>query len=233
MYFISCMTIISFGILAYASLEYLIFGRKIYAYRNMYAAILSMISSSVSMAKLSTDSDRDDSAISRFAFFSFCIFITFLLINLFISILNETMEAVKSREVGNDSTFDQDMNDHIFYKVRKLFSFMEKRQNDRVGKLYMLIIIQQLIFLHFSIALFLSTLLTNHSKLTFLQYNNFISHALDRRLPQIWGQENCTTYSERKKKRIFWLSKRRIYYKTKFCLDASNLCPLIPTIKFL
>ena len=97
----------------------------------MYAAIISMIRSSVSMAKLSTDTDRDDSTISRFAFFSFCIVINFLLINLLISILNETMAAVKSNEVGNDSTFDQQMSDHIFKKVRKLFSFMDKRQTDR------------------------------------------------------------------------------------------------------
>ena len=34
-------------------------------------------------------------------------------------------------------------------------------------------------------------------------------------------------------KRKFWLLKRRISYKTKFCLDTSNLYPLIPTIKFL
>ena len=40
-------------------------------------------------------------------------------------------------------------------------------------------------------------------------------------------------YNERKKKHIFWLSKRRMYYKNKFCLDTSNLYPLIPTIKFL
>ena len=40
-------------------------------------------------------------------------------------------------------------------------------------------------------------------------------------------------YTEGRKKRIFWLSKRRIYYKNKFCLDTSNLYPLIPTIKFL
>ena len=39
-------------------------------------------------------------------------------------------------------------------------------------------------------------------------------------------------YTERKKKRIFWLLKRRIYYKNKFWLDTSNLYPLIPTIKF-
>ena len=127
MHIISSMTMISFGILAYSSLEYLIFGRTIHAYRSMYAAILSMIRSSVSMAKLSIDTDRDDSAISRFAFFSFCIFITFLLINLLISILNETMAEVKSNKVGNDSTFDKKMSDHIFKKVRKLFSFMEKR----------------------------------------------------------------------------------------------------------
>ena len=114
--FTSCITMISFGILAYSSLEHLIFGRKIYAYRNMYAAIISMIRSSVSMAKLSTDTDRDDSAISRFAFFSFCIFINLLLINLLISILNETMAAVKSNKVRNESTFDQQMSDHIFKK---------------------------------------------------------------------------------------------------------------------
>ena len=154
MYFISCMTMISCGILAYSSLEYLTFGRTVYAYRNMYAAVLSMISSSVSMAKLSTDSDRDDSAISRFVFFSFCIVITFLLINLFISILNETMASVKSSEVGNDSSFDQQMSNHIFEKMRKLLSFMEKRQRDSVGKYNMELIIQQLIFLHFNIALF-------------------------------------------------------------------------------
>ena len=134
MNFISCITMISFGILAYSSLEYLIFGRKIYAYRNMYAAILSMIRSSVSITKLSTDRDREESAISRFAFFSFCIIINFLLINLLISILNETIAAVKSSEVGNESTFDQQMSDHVFNKVRKLFSFMEKKQTDRVGK---------------------------------------------------------------------------------------------------
>ena len=40
-------------------------------------------------------------------------------------------------------------------------------------------------------------------------------------------------YTERKKKRIFWLSKHWIYYKNKFYLDTSNLYPLIPTIKFL
>ena len=32
-------------------------------------------------------------------------------------------------------------------------------------------------------------------------------------------------YTERKKKRIIWLSKRRIYYKNKFCLDTSNIIP--------
>ena len=40
-------------------------------------------------------------------------------------------------------------------------------------------------------------------------------------------------YTERKKKRIFWLSKHWIYYKNKFCLDTSNWYPLIPTVKFL
>ena len=40
-------------------------------------------------------------------------------------------------------------------------------------------------------------------------------------------------YTERKKKRIFWLSKHLVYYKNKLCLDTSNLYPLIPTIKFL
>ena len=94
----------------------------------MYAAILSMIRSSVSMAKLSIDTDRDDSAISRLAFFSFCIFITFILINLLISILNETMAEVKSNKVGNGSAFDNKMSDHIFKKVGNLFSFMKKRQ---------------------------------------------------------------------------------------------------------
>ena len=42
-----------------------------------------------------------------------------------------------------------------------------------------------------------------------------------------------STYTVRKEKRIFWLLKRRNYYKNKFCLDTSNLYPLIPTIKFL
>ena len=40
-------------------------------------------------------------------------------------------------------------------------------------------------------------------------------------------------YIERKKKRIFWLSKRLIYYKNKFCLDTSNLYQMTPTIHFL
>ena len=44
------------------------------------------------------------------------------------------MEAVKSREVGNDSNFDQHMSDHVFNKMRKLFAFMEEKQTDRVGK---------------------------------------------------------------------------------------------------
>ena len=40
-------------------------------------------------------------------------------------------------------------------------------------------------------------------------------------------------YTERTKKRIFCLSKRRNYYRNKFCLDTSNIYPLIPTIKFI
>ena len=98
----------------------------------MYAAILSIISSSVSITKLSTDSDRDDTAISLFAFFSFCIVINLLLINLLISILNETMAAVKSSEVRTESTFDQQMSDHIFKKIRDLFSFMDIGQTRKL-----------------------------------------------------------------------------------------------------
>ena len=43
----------------------------------------------------------------------------------------------------------------------------------------------------------------------------------------------CLLYTEKNKERIFWLSKRWIYYGNKFCLDTSNSYPLTPTIQFL
>ena len=40
-------------------------------------------------------------------------------------------------------------------------------------------------------------------------------------------------YTERKKKRIFWISKRRIYVEHIIFLNISNSYPLILTLKFL
>ena len=40
-------------------------------------------------------------------------------------------------------------------------------------------------------------------------------------------------YTERKKKRILWISKRQIYIENIIFLKFSNLHPLIPWIKFL
>ena len=39
-------------------------------------------------------------------------------------------------------------------------------------------------------------------------------------------------YTERKKKRLFWLSERQMYGENKFCLDTSNLYPLYQQLNY-
>ena len=133
------MILIGIGILAFSSLEFLYSGRTTYAYRDMYNAIASLVCSTVSMAKLSLNSGSERTEMNNVVFVLFCLIVNFILINLLVSILNETMSMIKSGadlERHGDS-YDSDLNQDALKKIWNFFSICGGKVDRTDGKFYL------------------------------------------------------------------------------------------------
>ena len=136
---LSSVLLIGIGILAFSSLEFLYSGRTTYAYRDMHNAIASLVCSTVSMAKLSLNSGSERTEMNNVVFVLFCLIVNFILINLLVSILNETMSMIKSGaelELNGDS-YDSDLNQHALKKIWNFFSICGGKVDRTDGKLYL------------------------------------------------------------------------------------------------
>ncbi|KAK3092236.1 hypothetical protein FSP39_000128 [Pinctada imbricata] len=130
---ISCMVFLGIAIIAFSSLQYLFTGRKLSDYRSLYNAMLSLICAALSTAKLSSGKSEIISPFDKLTFFLFGLIVNLILLNLFISILNETLSALKTGNFvrGSIPTFDKELNQFVWEKISKIFSLCGVHPQDQ------------------------------------------------------------------------------------------------------
>ena len=128
----SCVLLLGLAIAAFASLQYMYLGKRIHEYRNMYSSMLSLLTAILSLAKLSTTSE-EATGFDYLIFVLFCLIVNFLLLNLLISLLNETMSSIKEGKINRMALtkFDKNMSEHVFRKMKNIFVLCRRSHEDK------------------------------------------------------------------------------------------------------
>ncbi|XP_052090845.1 uncharacterized protein LOC127727769 [Mytilus californianus] len=135
--------ILSFGIMvcilmtSFAAFMYLYGDWTLYKFRSVLASYLTLLQAFLSMVRFKEAFHTTDVVLeSMFTLFLFCSSV--LIINMFISMLNEGFKTVKHFGHTNGVTkFDKDLNEHFWWKMenfREMFSSADETQTERKRK---------------------------------------------------------------------------------------------------
>ena len=124
----SCLFLLGVTLVAFASLQIVYLGRRVHEYRNMYSSLSSLLTAILSLAKLSTSTSNEGTGFDNLIFIIFCLIVNLLLINLLISILNDTMAVIKSGKINRrlKTKFDKTLSEHVLRKLRNMFVFCRR-----------------------------------------------------------------------------------------------------------
>ncbi|XP_071153700.1 polycystin-2-like [Mytilus edulis] len=135
--------ILSFGIMvcilmtSFAAFMYLYGDWTLYKFRSVLASYLTLLQAFLSMVRFKEAFHTTDLVLeSMFTFFLFCSSV--LIINMFISMLNDGFKTVKHSNHTNGVTkFDKELNEHFWWKMenfQKIFSSMNETKTERKRK---------------------------------------------------------------------------------------------------
>ena len=124
----SCLFLLGVTLVAFASLQFVYLGSRVNDYRNMCSSLFSLLTAILSLAKLSTSTSHEETEFNNLIFVIFCLIVNLLLINLFISILNDTMTVIKSGKFDRrlKTKFDKTLSKHVMKKLRNMFVFCSR-----------------------------------------------------------------------------------------------------------
>ena len=96
----SCMIVIMILITGYASYQYLAVGVYSFAFRDMLSAIMTTLRTAIAIVKMNIyfESSFEIPVLNKVMFISFFVILTLILMNTFISVINNAMEAVKDKQ---------------------------------------------------------------------------------------------------------------------------------------
>ena len=124
----SCMIVIMILIIGYASYQYLAVGAYSFAFRDMISAVMTKLRIAIAIVKMNIyfESSFEIPVLNKVMFISFFVILTLILMNTFISVINNAMEAVKDNKVSKARKrllFDAELNAYFWRNVRRLFRF--------------------------------------------------------------------------------------------------------------
>ena len=127
----SCMIDIMILITGYASYQYLGVGAYSFAFRDMLSAIMTKLRTAIAIVKMNIyfESSFEIPVLNKVMFISFFVILTLILMNTFISVINNAMEAVKDNNVSKARKrllYDAELNAYFWRRIGILFRFGRK-----------------------------------------------------------------------------------------------------------
>ena len=127
----SCMIVIMILITGYASYQYLAVGAYSFAFRDMLSAIMTKLRTAIAIVKMNIyfESSFEIPVLNKVMFISFFVILTLILMNTFISVINNAMEAVKDNNVSKAKKrllYDAELNAYFWRSIRRLFRFSKQ-----------------------------------------------------------------------------------------------------------
>ena len=135
----NCMVVIMILITGYASYQYLVVGAYSYDFRDMVSAVVTKLRTAIAIVKMHIyfDSSFEIPVLNKMMFISFFVIVTLILMNTFISVINNAMEAVKNNKVSKARKrllYDAELNAYFWKSIGSLFRFGRKDKSQRARK---------------------------------------------------------------------------------------------------
>lgn len=116
---------------AFGSLVYLLFGRSVYSFRNMATVFGSLANTLIGKNNIVILLNVSP-VFAMFFYFTYGCFVTFILLNIFAAILNETIDSVKKDAQGDGDVFG--IGDYTMSAVKDFMALakniLKKKRND-------------------------------------------------------------------------------------------------------
>ena len=124
----SCVVVIGILITAFASYSYLTVGVYLYAFRDMLGAVMTKLRTAIAIVKMNIyfQSTIETSVLDKIMFISFFFILTLVMMNTFISVINNAMEAVKGNKVSKARKrllFDEELNKFFWRRITRILNF--------------------------------------------------------------------------------------------------------------
>ena len=140
---LSCTFVISVFIVAFASFQYLTLGPYLQLFKDMTSSIITSIRIATAFVKMKiyVQADFDDTLLNKAMFVSFFLIVTLILMDVFISIINNAIECVKADKVSKSTKrrmYDSQLNKYFWRKINEIFSFVsigQLSEDDETSKM--------------------------------------------------------------------------------------------------
>ena len=131
---LSCTFVISIFIMAFASFQYLTLGPYLHLFKDMTSAIVTSIRIATAFVKMKiyVQTDFADTGLNKAMFVGFFFMVTLTLMDVFISIINNAIECVKTEKVSQSTKrriYDSQLNQFFWRKVTEIFQFITNSSN--------------------------------------------------------------------------------------------------------
>ncbi|XP_063446781.1 uncharacterized protein LOC134726311 [Mytilus trossulus] len=103
--------------LCYAALGYLLFGKYIESYCDIFESMGTLFISMIGKSKFKEINEKDP-ILSQFYFFTFILLIVFTLLTIFMAILGESISAVQTMNKGNT---EEELINRLWKKIKNVF----------------------------------------------------------------------------------------------------------------
>ena len=126
---LSCTFVISIFIMAFASFQYLSLGPYLHLFKDMTSAIVTSIRIATAFVKMKiyVQTDFADTGLNKAMFVGFFFMVTLTLMDVFISIINNAIECVKTEKVSKSTKrriYDSQLNEFFWMKVSDILPFI-------------------------------------------------------------------------------------------------------------
>ena len=140
---ISCVVVITVVVTAYSSLQYLTVGPYSYAFRDMLSAAITSLRTGIAIVKMKIyfETTFAYTTLNKLMLISFFFCVTLILMNVFISIINNAMEIVKGDKISSRRLhFDYELNTFFWRKIDQIFRVsktddMRRQRGKRINRL--------------------------------------------------------------------------------------------------